>query len=96
LNYRIAHAIAHKKSIFIATLDCRNAFGSEPHKFLRSNLHIPEQLIDVIMDSYKGAAVKIFTLRSTTRDIQIKRGVKQGFPLSPLLFNIAIDPNSVT
>jgi hypothetical protein len=36
--------------------------------------------------------LNIFTKRTVSRNISIKRGVKQGCPLSAFLFNIAIDP----
>jgi hypothetical protein len=35
LNFLIAHGIENKKGIFIATLDCRDAFGSVPQKSWR-------------------------------------------------------------
>jgi hypothetical protein len=44
------------------------------------------------MDSYNEAKVKIVTLNEMTNDINIARGVKQGCPLSPVLFDICIDP----
>jgi hypothetical protein len=95
INSLIRYAIANKKNLFIATLDCRDAFGSVPHKLLNKsliNFGVTMKLVNVIMDSYKVAAVNIFTIRVCSRDVAIKRGVKQGYPLSPLLFDIAIDP----
>jgi hypothetical protein len=44
------------------------------------------------MDSYNEAKVKIVTLNGMTNEINIARGVKQGCPLSPVLFDICIDP----
>jgi hypothetical protein len=35
LNYLIANAAGKKKNIFIATLDCRDSFGSVSHMLLR-------------------------------------------------------------
>jgi hypothetical protein len=85
LNFLIAHSIANKKSIYISTLDCRDAFGSVPHKLLAKNmenLHIPEEMRNLLMDSYDGASVNIFSDNSESRKIHIRRGVKQGCPLS--------------
>jgi hypothetical protein len=94
INYRIGHAISNKKPLFRARLDCRDAFGSAPHKLLNKNLinlGAPMDLVNIIMDTYNFATVNIFTKRTCSRDIAIKRVMKQGCPLSPLLFDIAID-----
>jgi hypothetical protein len=56
LNYLIAHAAGKKKSIFIVTLDCRDAYGSVSHKLLEKNLQnnqVPSQLTNMLLDSYK-------------------------------------------
>jgi hypothetical protein len=44
------------------------------------------------MDSYNGATLKVITLNNSTDNIIIQRGVKQGCPLSPVLFEIYINP----
>jgi hypothetical protein len=44
------------------------------------------------MDSYVNANVKVVTLNGITDKIRIARGLKQGCPLSPLLFDICLDP----
>jgi hypothetical protein len=46
----------------------------------------------VIINSYDGANVNIHSKGGNSGEIIIKRGVKQGCPLSPLLFNSCIDP----
>jgi hypothetical protein len=43
------------------------------------------------MDSYKNSHVRIWSVRSVSRPIDLKKGVKQGCPLSPLLVNICMD-----
>jgi hypothetical protein len=49
-------------------------------------------LTGLILDSITGAQVKVVTLNGATNPISIKPGVKQGYPLSPILFDICIDP----
>jgi CRISPR/Cas system CSM-associated protein Csm3 (group 7 of RAMP superfamily) len=91
----IAEARALKKPIYLAAIDCRDTFGSVSHEFLKKNLEylgVNEHLNNFIIDSYNGATVSIFTKNRVTNEIQIKKGVKQGCPLSPILFNICIDP----
>jgi hypothetical protein len=44
------------------------------------------------LDSYRPATVKIVTLDGITNEIKINRGVKQGCPLSPILFYICVNP----
>lgn len=49
----------------------------------------PEHYFD---DRYTGASTVFQTDTGKTGEIPMTQGVKQGDPLSPLLFNIAMDP----
>jgi hypothetical protein len=76
-------------------LDCRDAFGSVSHQLLGINLEkigVPRRLKNLIMDSYKNTQVRIYSTGCASEPIDIKKGVKQGCPLSPLLFNLCVDP----
>jgi hypothetical protein len=44
------------------------------------------------MNSYEGATIQMQTKEGFTEKITIGKGVKQGCPLSPSLFNLGIDP----
>jgi hypothetical protein len=57
-----------------------------------SNLAFILRVTEVILDSYTNASVKIVTLDGATDPIDIKRGVKQGCPLLPILFDNCTDP----
>ena len=84
-----------KRNIVLAWLDLRDAFGSVSHDLLllmMSRLGLTGKTIDIVTDIYTDATVAIKTGRdSYTANIAQRRGVKQGCPLSPLLFNIALE-----
>jgi hypothetical protein len=44
------------------------------------------------MDPYDNTQVRIWSTGTASRPIDIRKGVKQGCPLRPLLFNICVDP----
>jgi hypothetical protein len=95
ISLLLAHVITNKKRIYIAAIDCKDAFGSVTHNILKQNLkkvRFPMNLVNVIMDSYKDTFVRIWNQGEASNPIPIRKGAKQGCPLSPLLFNICIDP----
>ena len=95
VNELFNNARRERSNIIAMTIDCTNAFGSVPMKLITSTLRqrgIPETLINIIKDTYEGASTKISTLKGTTERILWRKGVKQGCPLSPLLFNLCLEP----
>jgi hypothetical protein len=95
LSFLITHAVANRRKLYIPALDCRDAFGSVSHQLLDINLGklgVPRSLKNLIMDSYKDSQVRIWSNGKASGPINIKKGVKHGCPLSPLLFNICVDP----
>ena len=52
------------------------------------------QFIKVVADLYDGATTTFATANGETRQIKINQGVKQGDPLSPILFNACLDPRT--
>ena len=84
----------NKRSTYVAWLDLRNAFGSIPHSAIRTTLRhvgIPETLVALISNSYTGASTTVRTSTETTDPVPILSGVKQGCPLSAILFNLCIE-----
>ena len=75
-------------------LDLAKAFDSVNHELLARGLRrqgCPDHFIEVVKDLYTGAVTQVSNGVSYTRDIDILSGVKQGCPLSPLLFNLVMD-----
>lgn len=95
LQSAIDDARRSNKELCIAWLDLENAFGSVPHSHILNTLAalgLPEDLIRVIADLYDGSTTQARTANGLTEPISITSGVKQGCPLSPIIFNLAIEP----
>uniref|UniRef100_A0A914WJ47 Reverse transcriptase domain-containing protein n=1 Tax=Plectus sambesii TaxID=2011161 RepID=A0A914WJ47_9BILA len=79
----------------IAWLDLRNAFGSVPHNTIFKCLQwtgLSTASINVIRQLYNNCSMAIRVTEGLTERIVIGAGVKQGCPLSPIVFNITIEP----
>ena len=90
----IANARINKKQIHVCWLDLRNAFGSVPHdviQFMMQHIGLPTHLCEIVKDLYTDASTTVVSNRAETKAINIGAGVKQGDPLSPMLFNIALE-----
>ncbi len=84
-----------KKPLYMTYYDLKNAFGSIPHELIHAVLRqqgLPDQVREIVADLYDGATFCVATKEGCTDTIEIQRGVKQGCPLSPILFNLAIEP----
>lgn len=91
----IADANRNRKDIYLVSLDLRDAFGSIPHDYLKYMLYqmnIPEEIGRPIFDSYDNAFTKVRIGGNESERVNINKGVKQGCPLSPLIFNFCMNP----
>ena len=91
----LEHRKVHNKNLNIAWLDIADAFGSVPHEYLwnlllKSGLH--ESFLFVLINLYSGTTSTYSCGDLKTPHINIVMGVKQGCPLSMLLFSLAINP----
>ncbi|XP_023211510.1 uncharacterized protein LOC111614368 [Centruroides sculpturatus] len=94
LQSTIQDARRKRRSCHIAWLDIRNAFGSVPHGTIVQCLQwcgLHEESVDIITRLLQNCTTKIRAHNGYTNEIPIRSGVKQGCPLSPLLFNIVIE-----
>ncbi|GFS53844.1 retrovirus-related Pol polyprotein from type-2 retrotransposable element R2DM, partial [Nephila pilipes] len=83
-----------KKEALTCWLDLSNAFGSIHHDILLAAFRAigaDSDFVALVQDIYTNSSSSILCEEGTTAKIPCKRGVKQGCPLSGLLFNIAID-----
>ena len=95
VNELINNAVRQKRSIYILSLDFTNAFGTVPHDLICWALKskgFPSCFTNLIHDSYKDTYTKFFLNGNISKEVRIKRGVKQGCPLSPTLFNLCLEP----
>ena len=94
LQSLVLDAKRHKKNLFLAWLDLRNAFGSVPHDVISvtlSHLGVPDSVVNLVKNVYTNATTEVRTPSGITPGIPINAGVKQGCPLSPILFNMCIE-----
>ena len=54
-------------------------------------LGLPTEMINIFQDIHQGLSFKVSNDDRQTEDIPQNRGVKQGCPLSPLIFNLAVE-----
>ena len=84
----------HHRGYIAVPLDLRNAFGEIHHNLIRSSLryhHVPEAFIQVFNSIYSDFGVTISSRGQLTDTILVMRGVLQGDPCSPLLFNLCFN-----
>jgi len=94
LQTAIDDARREGKELLIAWLDLCNAFPSIPHSQLigiLKTMGLPEELVSVISDLYAGSTTRAMTSAGLTEPIEINSGVRQGCPLSPEIFNLAME-----
>ena len=80
-----------QKNIYFRFIDYAKAFDCVDHNKLRKILKemgIPEPLTCLLRNLYAGQEATVRTGHGTTDWFQIGKGVRQGYILSPCLFNV--------
>lgn len=82
------------KSCYLASLDISKAFDSVSHKAIYQTLEafgLPKEMIDYIRNYYADSGTRLTGQGWTSEVICPRRGVKQGDPMSPIIFNMVMD-----
>jgi hypothetical protein len=91
----IEYADIVKENGVLIALDQEKAYDRIKHDYLIKTLEtfqLPQTFIKTIKALYKNAYTKIAINGVLSAPFQVTRGVRQGDPLSCLLFDLAIEP----
>ncbi|SJL06249.1 uncharacterized protein ARMOST_09585 [Armillaria ostoyae] len=91
----ICLAEAEERNGVIVALDQEKAYDRISHDYLwcvMDKLKIPEQFTNTVRSLYTDAKSVVIVNGETSREFSVTRGVRQGDPLSCLLFDLAIEP----
>jgi hypothetical protein len=95
LNELLNDANRNNKALIVIAIDFTNEFGSVPHELIMTTMQqrgFPEWTRKIVADMYYGASLVIKIRGSRPGKIPWKRGIKHGCPLSPLFFNLCLEP----
>ncbi|KAL4255818.1 hypothetical protein AB1N83_014347 [Pleurotus pulmonarius] len=82
----------------IVALDQEKAYDKIEHDYLWKVLEkfgIPNRFINTVKSLYKGAETRVMINGYLSSTFKVTRGVRQGDPLSCLLFDLGIEPLSI-
>ncbi|NWH85519.1 PO21 protein, partial [Aegithalos caudatus] len=71
------------------------AFDIVNHQHILAGLvqrGVDSHIVQLVSEMYRGITTYIVTENGKTDPINIRSGVKQGNPMSPMLFNLTLDP----
>ncbi|CAF3635101.1 unnamed protein product [Adineta steineri] len=94
LHNLLRHARTNKNNLFVCLLDVSKAFDSVPHEPVKRALlrnECPFEFIDLFNNQYENSYTALSYADRSSRLIALRRGVKQGDPMSSILFNLVID-----
>ncbi|XP_075741321.1 uncharacterized protein LOC142790228 [Rhipicephalus microplus] len=95
LQGRLDDARTKGGELCVGFLDYANAFGSVAHQALVEAVRgagARETFAEIVKELYRANTTCFVAAAGTTEPIPIRAGLRQGCPLSGLLFNLVVDP----
>lgn len=95
INKKYYSALSREEQLFLLFVDTRKAFDSIHHEYLFQLLEVmefPGWVVTAIRALLSDVFVSPVLANDASLRIAVLRGVKQGCPLSPLLFILCLDP----
>ena len=95
LHTTIRHSSSLKKHLHAVYLDLKKAYDSVEHEALwlaLEKMHFPIEITRLLKNCYSDVSTVAFTPYGETKPIPLSRGIRQGCPISPLLFNLLLEP----
>ena len=87
-----------ERPFYVAYIDISKAYDTVSHERLWEILEesgIEGTWVENLKELYKGNFIRSMTPEGKTRAIEMKRGIRQGCPLSPLLFALYTNPIAI-
>ena len=91
------HALSLNRLMYVVFLDVSAAYDTTDHAKMVDtllNLRFPEHLVRGIAGMYQGLRYQVVTNGQVASPFHVGVGVKQGCPLSPMLYNLYVQPLS--
>lgn len=89
------HCKEERSPFAVVFVDFARAFDSVSHEHflcVLREMEVDPHVVELIRGSYQDCVTRVETGGRLTPAINMRVGVKQGDPMSPLLFNLAMDP----
>lgn len=93
-QYYIRSRTESRKPFNVLSLDLQKAFDTVNQGAVyraMERMGLSQHLVQYVRSTMEDSVTSIKLGNASSRDIRVKRGVKQGDPLSPLLFNMVVD-----
>lgn len=94
LDLILRHCHVRNKPLFMASLDIAKVFDSVSHAAIEKTLSVmslPQPMISYIKSVYQRSTTVLSCGGWTSDQVRPTCGVKQGDPMSPVIFNMVID-----